>query len=183
MMRHKWIWLLTGALVVASAASCYPPALVPAGETGAPPATSSATAQGLPAGPTAESAIPTPPVEIATRTWTAVPLTPAAPISIEEKTVVTGVPIPPPLDPALQKIVAQAQEDLTGRLHVDNSQVELVEVQSVIWPDGSLGCPQPGMGYIQVQVDGLLIRLRAGDRIYEYHSGGARAPFLCEQGQ
>jgi hypothetical protein len=37
------------------------------------------------------------------------------------------------------------------------------------------------MGYRQVQVDGLLIRLESGGRIFEYHSGGNKPPFLCEQ--
>jgi hypothetical protein len=29
-------------------------------------------------------------------------------------------------------------------------------------------------------VDGALMRLRSGGKVYEYHSGGTRAPFLCE---
>ncbi len=90
------------------------------------------------------------------------------------------VPLPTPLDPSLEKIVTQAKDDLAQRLAMDPGQIELVEAASVTWPDGSLGCPQPGMAYTQALVDGLLIRLRAGDRIYEYHSGAGRAPFLCE---
>jgi len=90
-------------------------------------------------------------------------------------------PIPTPSNQSLQKLVTQAKEDLAKRLNIATDQIDLIELQSVVWPDGSLGCPQPGMGYIQVQVDGLLIRLRVGGRIYEYHSGGNRGPFLCEQ--
>ena len=37
------------------------------------------------------------------------------------------------------------------------------------------------MAYIQVQVEGALVRLRVNKDIYEYHSGGRRQPFLCEQ--
>ncbi len=91
-----------------------------------------------------------------------------------------GVPIPPPFDPPMEKIVNQAKQDLAKRLAININQVSLVELLSVTWPDGSLGCPQPGMGYTQVTVDGLLIRLSAGGNVYEYHSGGSRAPFLCE---
>ena len=72
--------------------------------------------------------------------------------------MVTGVPIPTPFDLALQKTVAQAQADLARRLHIEGNDMTLVDVQSVTWPDGGLGCPQPGMEYTQVQVDGLLIR-------------------------
>ncbi len=92
----------------------------------------------------------------------------------------SSVPIPTPLDPGMEKVVLQAKDDLSKRLTVNIDQISLVEVQTVTWPDGSLGCPAPGMAYIQVQVDGLLIRLRAGENLYEYHSGGARSPFLCK---
>ena len=179
-MRHNSIWLFFGALIIAGAAGCYPPALAPASETGAPPSLGPATVQSPSVARTAEPVTPTPPGETATRAWTAVPLSPAAPISAEERIVVTGVPIPTPFDPALQKTVAQAQADLARRLHIESNDMTLVDVQSVTWPDGGLGCPQPGMEYTQVQVDGLLIRFSVAGRVYEYHSGGARPPFLCE---
>ena len=91
-----------------------------------------------------------------------------------------GTPVPMPLDAVLQRIVMQAKEDLSRRLGIPEEQIELVEVLSVVWPDKSLGCPQPGMVYIQIQVDGLLIRFRADRQVFEYHSGGNRSPFLCE---
>jgi hypothetical protein len=100
--------------------------------------------------------------------------------AVEETPVMNKVPVPTPLDPSLGKIVTQVKNNLAQRLGIEPEQIELVEAASVTWPDGSMGCPKPGMAYTQVQVDGLLIRLRAKDRIYEYHSGGARAPFLCE---
>jgi hypothetical protein len=70
--------------------------------------------------------------------------------------------------------------DLAGRLRIDPAEVEVVEVEAVVWPDGSLGCPQPDMAYVQVQKEGSLIRLRVGKSLYDYHSGGGRDPFLCE---
>jgi len=36
------------------------------------------------------------------------------------------------------------------------------------------------MVYPQVPVDGALIELSAGGKVYRYHSGGSRVPFLCE---
>jgi hypothetical protein len=74
-----------------------------------------------------------------------------------------------------------AKADLARRRAVAPDTIRVVEVRDVIWPDRGLGCPQPGMGYNQVQVDGLLIRLESGGQIFEYHSGGSKAPFLCEQ--
>jgi hypothetical protein len=76
--------------------------------------------------------------------------------------------------------VEQAKDDLARRLSIEVGRIELLEIQQVVWPDSGLGCPQPGMVYTQVQQDGLLIRLRVGEVVYNYHSGGGRPPFLCE---
>jgi hypothetical protein len=65
-------------------------------------------------------------------------------------------------------------------LSISSQNIDLLEIAAVQWPDGSLGCPQPGMAYTQVMVDGMLIRFQAEGKLYEYHSGGSRPPFLCE---
>jgi hypothetical protein len=119
-------------------------------------------------------------VMTSTRLWIAIPITQTEPGITKEKTVMSTTPIPVSPDPALQQIVMQAREDLAKRLGIGLDQIDLVELRSVIWPDKSLGCPQPGMEYLQVQQDGLLIRFRVAGRSYEYHSGGNRPPFLCE---
>jgi hypothetical protein len=97
-----------------------------------------------------------------------------------EKKIMSGTLLCTPSDPTLQKLVMQAKEDLAKRLAISVEQIDLVEFQSVVWPDKSMGCPQPGMAYIQVQQDGMLIRLLTGGRVYEYHSGGNHPPFLCK---
>ena len=74
-----------------------------------------------------------------------------------------------------------AKADLARRRAINPDTIRVVEVRDVVWPDPGLGCPQPGMAYKQVPVDGLLIRLESGGQIFEYHSGGNKAPFLCEQ--
>ncbi len=74
-----------------------------------------------------------------------------------------------------------AKADLARRRAVAPDTIQIIEVRDVTWPDRGMGCPQPGMAYNQVQVDGLLIRLESGGQIFEYHSGGSKAPFLCEQ--
>jgi hypothetical protein len=86
-----------------------------------------------------------------------------------------------PIEPALAPQVNGAKADLARRQSVSADVIGVVEARSVVWPDGSLGCPRPGMAYPQVQVEGLLIRLSIGDRIFEYHGGGGKPPFLCEQ--
>ena len=90
-------------------------------------------------------------------------------------------PIPTPDDAGIQALIEKSKADLAQRLSITVNEIIVLEVTSVVWPDSSLGCPQPGMVYIQVPEDGLLIRLQVGDQIYPYHSGGFRDPFLCEQ--
>ena len=77
--------------------------------------------------------------------------------------------------------VTFAKEDLASRLNLPLELVEVLEVQFKTWSDGSLGCPQPGRMYTQVLQEGLLIRLQAEGKVYNYHSGGMRDPFLCDQ--
>ena len=86
---------------------------------------------------------------------------------------------PADFDLSLQPLVEQAIADLATRLNIDRANIVTNSAQAVVWPDKSLGCPQSGMVYNQVTVDGALIELRAGGTTYRYHSGGSRSPFLC----
>jgi len=100
---------------------------------------------------------------------------------IEEETMPSKPETPGPSVPSENRLVTQAKEDLAERLAIAVDQIQLVEFRAVVWPDASLGCPKPGMAYIQVPQDGALIILAVGEKRYEYHSGGARPPFLCEK--
>ena len=84
------------------------------------------------------------------------------------------------IDPAMEPLIQMARADLAGRLGVAEDEIEVLEARAVVWPDASLGCPQPGMAYIQIPFDGGLIRLEAAGLEYNYHTGGGEGPFLCE---
>jgi hypothetical protein len=73
-----------------------------------------------------------------------------------------------------------AKEDLANRLNISTDSIEIITVELVTWPNSGMGCPQPGMEYAQVPVDGLLIQLSVDGVEYNYHSGGSRDPFLCQ---
>jgi hypothetical protein len=111
---------------------------------------------------------------------TAIPLTPAEVIQ-EPKMTNPVTSLPTPSDPGLQHLISQAQEDLAKRLNIAIQQVVLIEIKYVTWPDKGLGCPKPGIAYPQVPQDGMVIKLSAGKRIYNYHVGLDRPPFWCEQ--
>ena len=74
----------------------------------------------------------------------------------------------------------RAVADLAQRLDIDFSDLTIELVEEVTWPDGSYGCPQPGMRYVQVIIDGYRIVLSYAGQIYRYHGGVGRSPFLCE---
>lgn len=85
------------------------------------------------------------------------------------------------IDKGLQPFIIQATNDLALRLDVDQGAISTHAAVIVVWPDSSLGCPQPGMSYAQVGTDGSVIELEYDGSIYRYHTGGQSGPFICEQ--
>ena len=82
-------------------------------------------------------------------------------------------------DPA----VAAARSDLASRLEVPLQEVAVIKRTEKTWPDGSMGCPRPGMQYTQSLVDGSLLVLEVQGTRYNYHAGGGRDYFLCPKFQ
>ena len=85
------------------------------------------------------------------------------------------------IDGGLQPFIDQATDDLAARLDVDASTITTRAAVLVVWPDASLGCPQPDMAYAQVLTDGSIIELEQGGNVYRFHTGGTQGPFICEQ--
>jgi hypothetical protein len=158
-----WKSIFTGWLVILLVAACVPG--VPAGpnETAQTPLTETQLPNTAIAGSSATAVTPSPDPGQPTPALTGTATQPTA------------------YDPALEAYVQLAKEDLAARLGLSTGAIQVIEARSVVWPDGSLGCPHPGMSYIQVPQDGALIRLSAAGITYNYHSGGNKPPFLCEQ--
>jgi hypothetical protein len=130
---------------------------------------------------------------------TAVPLQPTATTEARQTPqrtfVIVDTPVPAetvievevmkttPQNSYIANLVQQAQQDLAKQLAVPVEQIEFVSFEDVLWPDGSLGCPQPGMAYTQVLVEGYRILLQYEGQTYAYHGGGNRPPFLCKNPQ
>ena len=145
-----------------------------AGCGGVEPSSPEPTATALPP-PASPTPAPTLPASATPR-----PATPTPTVELEEEPVMS-TPSPEPTPPSGSgPLVEQARQDLAQRLDIAPAEIEVVSMESVVWPDSSLGCPQPGMAYTQVLRDGYRIQLRAGGKIYFYHGGGSRGPFLCE---
>ncbi len=71
--------------------------------------------------------------------------------------------------PEYSPVVDIAKKDLAGRLNLPVEEILLVKQEKVDWSDTSLGFPEDGM-YAQVITPGFRIILKAGDKLYEYHS-------------
>jgi len=72
--------------------------------------------------------------------------------------------------------------DLSERTGATLDQIKLVRAQAITWPDGSLGCPQPGVFYTQALVNGYWVVLEAGDREYDYRLADTGYFFVCQGG-
>jgi hypothetical protein len=90
-----------------------------------------------------------------------------------EETVVGEVP-----DEILNAILADASD----RSDVDVAEIDIVLAEQVTWPDGSLGCPEPGQMYTQALVDGYQVVVNAGGEELDYHVGSGGSFSLCENG-
>jgi hypothetical protein len=129
------------------------------------------------AGPKEEAtANPAPTIEAHTRAEmtgrvrTDVPAKPPDPAAESGATVVGEVP-----DTVMDTILA-ALEKLTGASRDD---FQVIRAQETIWPDGALGCPQPGMIYTQAQEAGYRVVLAHAGRHYDYRTRGQDYLMLC----
>jgi hypothetical protein len=82
-------------------------------------------------------------------------------------------------EPGMEALVAEAKQDLSKRLNIAVEEIVLKTATSVEWRNSSMGCPKPGMAYLDVVTPGYLIELEAKGQIYSYHAG-SDSPFLCE---
>ena len=157
--NKRWVTVFTWmAVLLALIAGCSPAAVQPEGVTPSPPAIDT------PVSPTLQ-AEPIQPQETSTPT----------------EAEAMGIPdSDPTFTSSLRNLIEKAREDLAKRLSISVSQINLVDAKAVVWPDSSLGCPQPGMAYADVITPGYLIILNADDKEYEYHASRGSLVIYCE---
>lgn len=77
------------------------------------------------------------------------------------------------------ELIEKMRADLAERLGIGASDATLVRAESVVWPDGSLGCPEPGQFYTQATVPGYLVAFTHEGRTYTYHASKRQFFKLC----
>jgi hypothetical protein len=125
----------------------------------------------------APTTIPTAPPTTTAPTTTAPTAT--APTTTLEAPMTSVPDSPVPAEVIAGDMVQTAIDDLVERTGADRNAIEVVSVEEVDWPDGSIGCPRPGMVYTQAIVNGSKIVLRYDGMTHHYHQGGSRAVFYC----
>ncbi|HSQ40067.1 MAG TPA: hypothetical protein VLM78_07885 [Anaerolineales bacterium] len=98
---------------------------------------------------------------------------PTSPISVP--------PTPQPLSAVEDDSITTLRALIGERLRIAPAELTLVSVEQIIWPDASLGCPQPGMMYAQVLTPGWrVVFADATGRQYDIHTPEKLALFvLC----
>lgn len=79
----------------------------------------------------------------------------------------------------LGRILADAKE----RTGASADELRVVVAEAVTWSDGSLGCPQPGMGYTMALVPGYRVVVEAGGVEHHYHASERGAFTYCADPQ
>jgi hypothetical protein len=79
------------------------------------------------------------------------------------------------LDPILKEAAALA--------NVAREQLVIVRAEPVVWSDGSLGCPEPGMEYAQMLVNGYWVVINAAGQTYDFRAVRDGRFRLCPQGR
>lgn len=91
---------------------------------------------------------------------------------IEQVAQPTDLPAAAAQAATLQKAV---REDMAKRGNGTIDDVSVLSYRDVTWPDGCLGILKPGQMCTQALVDGYMLRVGAGGKVYRYH--GANGGF------
>lgn len=79
----------------------------------------------------------------------------------------------------IDAVVEQAAADAG----VAADEISVVSADAVTWSDGSIGCPQEGMGYTQALVPGYRVILDVAGEEVHYHAGSDARFFACDDPQ
>jgi hypothetical protein len=99
----------------------------------------------------------------------------ASELAVTGSTTLQAVQTPPKHlnaanDTGLHSIIRAAVDDAARRTGLNASALQVTSSEAVTWPDGSLGCPQPGVMYTMAPVPGYRVRIQAGDTVLDYHA-------------
>lgn len=95
------------------------------------------------------------------------PLVPSTPLPGD----VTGIP---------QEILDAVLADASARTGAAVGEITILIAKAVTWPNGALGCPQPGMMYTEKLEPGYQVVVEAAGQRLDYRGGSGGVLNLCE---
>ena len=81
--------------------------------------------------------------------------------------------------PGLDSVIRSALSAAAAATGIAARDLQVLSAESVTWPDGSVGCPLPGMMYTQALVPGYRVRIQAGTEVLNYHATRSGNVALC----
>ncbi len=83
----------------------------------------------------------------------------------------------------LKSAVEAALADAARRTGRKSSELRVVSAEALVWPDGSLGCAEPGVTYTMAPVPGYRIVIDAGGETLDYRASDGGYLILCPPGR
>jgi len=81
--------------------------------------------------------------------------------------------------PSISGDAAPAISAIAADLGVPPETIQVISIESRVWPDSSLGCPQPDMLYAQVVTPGYLVLVEMSGEQIEYHTDERGSVVRC----
>lgn len=79
-----------------------------------------------------------------------------------------------------EPVMGEVRAHLARRTGAQPDTFEVLRAESRVWPDGSMGCPQPDVVYTQAEMPGYWIVLAHAGREYDYRVSESGWFVLCE---
>lgn len=78
-------------------------------------------------------------------------------------------------------LIEKVRADLAQRVGIAASAAKVVRAESIEWPNGALGCAEPGKMYTQAIVPGYVVELEHAGKTYSYHASKNGYFTLCDK--
>ena len=108
------------------------------------------------------------------------------------KSMTTPSETPAPTStPHMSRVAPQVPEAILNSIlkeaaklaSVPPQELVIVRAEAVVWNDGSLGCPEPGMQYTQSLINGYWVMIKAAGQTYDFRVDRGGSFRLCPEGR
>ena len=82
-----------------------------------------------------------------------------------------------------EAILNSILKEAAKRANVPPQELVIVRAEAVVWNDGSLGCPEPGMAYTQALINGYWVIVEAAGKEYDFRVDRGGSFRLCPEGR